>query len=174
MDKMKAINRWKHWDSLSDKNKKKDFFIVYTIIFAITAFAVYSYFLFSKKTLIVSGDGWKQHFTAFVYFGQYIRKIIRTLFIEHSLVVPQWNFNIGYGGDILTTLHYYVIGDPLDLLSVLCPKKYSAFLYSFLSVFRVYLSGLAFSAFCFYKKKKTSRIAVISGSLVYVFLPIHF
>lgn len=171
---MKAINRWKHWDSLSDKNKKKNFFILYTIVFAITAFAVYSYFLFSKKTLIVSGDGWKQHFTAFVYFGQYVREIIRTLFIEHSLVIPQWNFNIGYGGDILTTLHYYVIGDPLDLLSVLCPKKYSVFLFSFLSVFRVYLAGLAFSAFCFYKKKETSRIAVISGSLVYVFFTYTF
>ncbi len=171
---MKAINKWKHWDSLSDKNKKKNFFILYTIIFAITAFAVYSYFLFNKKTLIVSGDGWKQHFTAFVYFGQYVREIIRTLFIEHSLVIPQWNSNIGYGGDILTTLHYYVIGDPLDLLSVLCPKKYSAFLFSFLSVFRVYLAGLAFSAFCFYKKKKTSRIAVISGSLVYVFFTYTF
>ncbi len=57
----------------------------------------------------------------FVYFGQYGRTVLRTLLTEHQLVLPQWNFSLGYGGDILTTLHYYVIGDPLDLLSIACP-----------------------------------------------------
>jgi len=46
-------------------------------------------------------------------------------------VLPQWNFSLGYGGDILTTLHYYVIGDPLDLLSIACPTRYAVYLYSF-------------------------------------------
>ena len=99
--------------------------------------------LMKGRSLVVSGDGWKQHFTAFVYFGQYGRTVLRTLLTEHQLVLPQWNFSLGYGGDILTTLHYYVIGDPLDLLSIACPTRYAVYLYSFLSLFRLYLAGLA-------------------------------
>lgn len=53
----------------------------------------------------------------------------------------------GYGGDILTTLHYYVIGDPLDLLSIACPTRYAVYLYSFLSLFRLYLAGWASAPF---------------------------
>ena len=82
----------------------------------------------------------------FVYFGQYGRTVLRTLLTEHQLVLPQWNFSLGYGGDILTTLHYYVIGDPLDLLSIACPTRYAVYLYSFLSLFRLYLAGLGFGS----------------------------
>ena len=34
---------------------------------------------------------------------------------EHQPSLPMWDLHIGYGSDILTTLHYYVIGDPLTL-----------------------------------------------------------
>ena len=82
--------------------------------------------------------------------------------------MPQWDFSIGLGSDILTTLHFYAIGDPLDLLSIACPAKYAAYLYSLLSLFRLYLAGLSFGAFCFIKKQNhVSSITV--GSLVYVF-----
>lgn len=43
-----------------------------------------------------------------------------------------WDLNIGYGSDILTTLHYYVIGDPLTLLSVFFKSSQTEFLYEFL------------------------------------------
>lgn len=83
-------------------------------------------------------------------------------------MLPQWDFSIGLGSDILTTLHFYAIGDPLDLLSIACPAKYAAYLYSLLSLFRLYLAGLSFGAFCFIKKQNhVSSITV--GSLVYVF-----
>ncbi len=159
--------------NLSVKNSRSTFFFYYTALFILCASAVYCYFILNQRTLIFNSDGWKQHFTAFIYFGQYLRKIIRTLVTKHRFVVPQWNFHIGYGGDILTTLHYYVIGDPLNLLSVFAPKKYSVYLYVFLSVFRLYLAGIAFSVFCFYKNKY-SKTAVISGSLVYVFFTYSF
>ena len=43
-----------------------------------------------------------------------------------------WDMNIGYGSDILTTLHYYVIGDPLTLLSVFVPADKTEVLYEVL------------------------------------------
>lgn len=133
--------------------KRSQFFLIYTAAFLLCAAGVYACFIVKERSLVVSGDGWKQHFTAFVYFGQYGRTVLRTLLTEHQLVLPQWNFSLGYGGDILTTLHYYVIGDPLDLLSIACPTRYAVYLYSFLSLFRLYLAGLGFGAFCLYKSR---------------------
>ena len=139
------------------KNRSQ-LFLIYTAAFLLCAAGVYACFIVKGRSLVVSGDGWKQHFTAFVYFGQYGRTALRTLLTEHQLVLPQWNFSLGYGGDILTTLHYYVIGDPLDLLSIACPTRYAVYLYSFLSLFRLYLAGLGFGAFCRYKKQGAPRL----------------
>ncbi len=153
--------------------KRSSCFWLYTVAFLLCAAGVYACFLVRGRSLVVSGDGWKQHFTAFIYFGQYGRTALRTLLTEHHLVLPQWNFSLGYGGDILTTLHYYVIGDPLDLLSIACPTRYAVYLYSFLSLFRLYLAGLGFGAFCRYKKQG-APLAVAVGSVCYVFFTYSF
>ena len=78
-----------------------------------------------------------------------------------------WDLNIGYGSDILTTLHYYVIGDPLTLLSVFFKSSQTEFLYEFLIFLRIYLAGIAFSRYAFYHKN--SKQAVFMGSMIYVF-----
>ena len=146
----------------------RNFFLLYSGAFLICAALCYFWFIINKKSLIINSDGWRQHFAAFVYFGKYGREVLKTLFVTHKLVLPQWDFSIGLGSDILTTLHFYVIGDPLDLLSIACPAKYAAYLYSFLSLFRLYLAGLSFGAFCFVKKQ-SHITSVTVGSLVYVF-----
>ena len=69
--------------------------------------------------------------------------------------------------------HYYVIGDPLDLLSIACPTRYAVYLYSFLSLFRLYLAGLGFGAFCRYKKQG-APLPVAVGGVCYVFFTYSF
>ena len=71
------------------------------------------------------------------------------------------------GSDILTTLHYYVIGDPLTLLSVFVPEKNTEILYEILIFLRIYLAGITFSIYCFYRKNP--KQATFIGSLVYIF-----
>lgn len=156
--------------STTQKTHKKGgkFFLLYSVAFLICAALCYFWFIINKKTLIIQSDGWRQHFAAFVYFGKYGREVLHTLFEAHKLVLPQWDFSLGLGSDILTTLHFYVIGDPLDLLSIACPAKYAAYLYSILSLFRLYLAGLCFGAFCFVRKQRNIT-SVTVGSLVYVF-----
>lgn len=152
----------------TDKQNNLKFLVIYTVLFAIAALSVFGYFFFEKYTFITPGDGYKQHFKAFVYFGMYCREIIRTLINEHSLVIPQWSYSIGYGGDIFTTLHYYTIGDPLDLLSVFVPVKYSIYAYTLITLLRYYLSGLCFALYCKYRKVG-SNMAIAAGGLVYTF-----
>lgn len=82
--------------------------------------------------------------------------------------IPTWDFTIGQGSDIVTSLSYYGFGDPLSLLAIFVPTKYTWILYGFLIVLKMYLSGLAFIAMCLHFKKK-NPYAVLSGAIVYVF-----
>ena len=109
------------------KKRKADFYILYTIVFAAISLFIYCCFYLNGKSLIWSHDGVPQHINALAYYGKYLRNVLKTLVIDHKLSFPMWDMHIGYGSDILTTLHYYVIGDPLTLLSVFVPKKIQKF-----------------------------------------------
>ena len=79
------------------------------------------------------------HYITLEYWGKYLRQIIKELLIHHRLRIPTWDLHIGFGSDIVTTLHYYVIGDPLNLCAAFVPVRYTEYLYDFLCFFRYYL-----------------------------------
>ena len=132
--------------------KTNNYYLVYTVTFGVMALILYLFFYLNGKSLIWSHDGVPQHLNSLAYYGEYLREILRQLFIEHKLEIPMWDMHIGYGSDMLTTLHYYVIGDPLTLLSVFVPVDKTEYLYEFLIFFRIYLAGITFSSYCFYHK----------------------
>ena len=113
--------------ALSEETKKRWYYLLYTVMFCCTACCCFSWFLLSNRSLIWQMDGWSQHFKALVYYSAYLREILRHLAYDHSLIIPDWDFCIGEGGDILNALHYYVIGDPIALLSVFVPIRHMHF-----------------------------------------------
>lgn len=152
---------------LFSSKKKTDYYLIYTLIFGIFALILYLHFYLNGKSLIWSHDGVPQHLNSLAYYGEYLRKILHTVFVEHKLSIPMWDMHIGYGSDILTTLHYYVIGDPLTLLSVFVPAENTELLYEFLIFLRIYLAGIAFSKYAFYHKN--SKEATLFGVFLYIF-----
>lgn len=150
-----------------DKKRNIDFYLLYTLVFLAVALALYLKFFANGKSLVWSHDGVPQHLNSLAYYGKYLRKVLYTLFIEHKLSLPLWDMHIGYGSDILTTLHYYVIGDPLTLLSVFVPASKTEALYAFLIFLRIYLAGIAFSRYSFYHKN--SKQATFMGTMIYIF-----
>ena len=104
------------------RKTKKKYLMIYTLCFLITAALVFSAFYLNGQTFVWDSDGVTQHFNALIYYRSWLREILRNLFVEHRLEIPLWDLQIGYGSDILTTLHYYAYGDPLNLLSVFVPK----------------------------------------------------
>ena len=150
-----------------DKKRNIDFYLLYTLVFIAVALALYLKFFANGKSLVWSHDGVPQHLNSLAYYGKYLRKVLHTLFIEHKLSLPLWDMHIGYGSDILTTLHYYVIGDPLTLLSVFVPASKTEALYAFLIFLRIYLAGIAFSRYSFYHKN--SKQATFMGTMIYIF-----
>ena len=149
------------------KSGKRNYFILYTILFAAIMAAGLAVFFINGKSMIWKEDGFRQHYVALAYFGKWGREIIRNIFVHHTFEIPLWDFHIGYGSDILNTLHYYVIGDPLNLLSIAVPSTYTEYLYGILIVIRLYLAGISFSLYCF-EMKKSGR-AALAGTLNYVF-----
>lgn len=167
---MNIQNRKNMKNKRSNRNtngKNTEFYIVYTVVFLLIALFLYLRFYLNGKSLVWSHDGVPQHLNSLSYYGRYLRGILYTIFVEHRFSIPMWDLHIGYGSDILTTLHYYVIGDPLTLLSVFCPSSKTEILYEFLIFLRIYLAGIAFSRYCFYHKN--SRQATFMGCMIYIF-----
>ena len=150
-----------------DANKKQ-YYIAYTVLFLICVFFCFSWFFLSGRSLIWFPDGWHQHFRALVYYAQYLRSIVRSLLVDHKLVIPNWDFCIGEGSDVLRTMHYYVMGDPITLLSVFVPTVLMNHFYSASCILRLYLAGIAFSQLCFGTGLK-NRHGILAGALSYVF-----
>lgn len=146
--------------------KKRKYFAAYTLTAALFCGFICLLFLISHKSMVWSSDGVKQHYTCLAYYGTHLRTILRNIFVEHRFEIPMWDLHIGYGADILTTLHYYTIGDPLNLLSVFVPQRYTEFLYGFLILLRIYLAGAAFSLYCLYHKNRP--FPVLLGAMIYI------
>ena len=128
------------------------YFFRYTAIYLILSAIIFTQFLIFRKALVWDPDGIAQHYVGFVYYGVYLRKIIKSL-LAGSLVIPQFDLSIGMGNDIFTSLHYYGIGDPLNLVSALVPSKYAAYacLPALLSC------GVCLCAACKIQKAKQNR-----------------
>ena len=136
-------------------NSKKKFYFLYSGIFALFSLLILFFYYSQGKSLIdFYGDGFRQHYRALLYYADLLKEIFAGLLKDGKLIIPQWDFSIGEGSDILTTLHYYGIGDPVLFLSVFCPDRYMYLFYDISVFVRMYLSGIAFSLLAFYKEKK--------------------
>ena len=149
------------------KTKKHAYLISYTVLFCIVSILVFWYFPVFHKSFIWQQDGLKQHYNGLLYYSKYLKKIISVLMNQHKLTLPMWDFSIGYGSDIITTLHYYAIGDPLTLISAFVPVSVMEYFYAFLFFLRSYIGGLGFSKLSL--SRGNSRFYTLIGALIYCF-----
>lgn len=144
--------------------KKRKYYLHYTVFFTITFCLAYSFFFTKSKSFIRAYDGIDQQYVFFVFIGKWLRQIIADLFFNHTFSVPLWTYEIGYGADVITSANA-IIGDPFNLLSVLCPIRYAEYLFCAISIFKMYLTGIVFSKFAFYFKQE--QFPTLCGALLY-------
>lgn len=149
------------------KNDRYKVYGLYTIAFLIISAVIFSQFIYYGKTMIEYHDSLQQYYAGFQYFVGYVHKAIKTLFSTGHLSLPMWDASIGMGGDVLTALNYYVIGDPINLIGVCFPQSALPVVYQILILFRLYLAGVLFIAFC--KKIGYNKIYVVLGASMYSF-----
>lgn len=155
-------------ETLREKISKKNFLhyifyylLPYTVAFLILQFIVFYAFRISDKSFVWGVDGINQHYPVLQYYGQFLKNLIG------GKGMPMVDFSVGMGFDILTTLNYYAIGDPLTLLTVFSNPDNMERLYQFLIVLRFYLAGISFLLYCYHVKKK--GFPSVLGGLIYVF-----
>jgi uncharacterized membrane protein YfhO len=160
----------KKYTTYNNENQRRaQFFMFYTYIFIFLCIVAFCWYVADRTTFISTGEGWEQYYKAMVYYSNYLKTFFRNIIISHKFVLPEWDFSIGEGSDILQTLHYCVIGDPLVFFCVLIPIKYMWIFYTLIGILRLYFSGIAFSHLCFYTIKKVGRVAVMAGAFSYAF-----
>lgn len=157
-------------------NRRLRYVLAYTILYLILAGLLVLFFKLQNRSLVYHADAWRQHLRALAYYGKWLRGNLWHLVHDHSLTAQAWSFGLGYGSDVLTTLHYYCIGEPLTALTVFVPERFTKYYFEFLILLRPYLAGLSFSAYAEYmigrkQIRSTSAISfpILCGSLCYVF-----
>lgn len=95
--------------------------LAYTALFALLMGIWAAIFALNGQSFIQYGDTLKQHYPFLVYYGRWLRQAVRCVLTGAAM--PTWDFSIGYGADIITTLSYYGLGDPLDLLAAFVPGR---------------------------------------------------
>ena len=157
------------WEScFKEESRKRYYYLAYTVLFLICVLLCFFWFLFTGRSLIWEWDGWDQYIRALVYYSQFLKNILRSLLSEHRLVIQDWDFYIGEGSDIINTLHYYVLGDPVAFLSLLVPSRLIPCFIFISCILRMYIAGIVFSELCFGTGVK-NRYGTAAGSLTYVF-----
>lgn len=154
--------------------KGKKGYLLYTCLFAVMCIAAFYPFLAEGKGFVWGAgveDGLSQHFSALSYYGRWLREVVGN-FLHGNFEIPMWNMALGYGADILATLNYYAVGDPLNLLYGFVSEEHTEMMYHFMILFRMYLAGLAFILYS--KKMKKRTFGTVMGALVYVFCGFSF
>lgn len=163
-------------------NRRLRYVLAYTILYLILAGLLVLFFRLQNRSLVYHADAWRQHLRALAYYGKWLRGNLWHLLHDHSLTPQAWSFGLGYGSDVLTTLHYYCIGEPLTALSVFVPERFTKYYFEFLILLRPYLAGLSFSAYAEYTISRkqlhgtgsctttgSGSFPILCGALCYVF-----
>ena len=151
------------------KEQRKYCYGVYTLMFLLMCIVAFLPFFTEGKSFVWGAgveDGLSQHFSALAYYGEALREFFRKLLAGHPKLV-MWDMSLGYGADILSTLNYYAIGDPLNLLYGFVSPKNTETMYNFMIVLRMYLAGITFIMYA--RKMKKRSYGTVIGALVYVF-----
>lgn len=151
------------WESAKPSRAGKSCYRAYTCLFIPLAVLVLAGLLLGGRELIWNVDGLNQYYPLFIYEGEWIRGIVSGLLSGQGLNVPLWEWNSGYGSDVLTTFDTFL--DPLNLVSAITPPAISEWVFQLLVVVRMYLAGLAF---VFYAKTRgENRTGIVLGALLY-------
>lgn len=137
----------------------------YSLWFVFIAIIVFNPFWRKGLSLIWNIDGVGQYYPAFLYVGKWLRNQFSGLSFING--IQKFDLGIAMGENIISSLNYYGFGDPLNLLSIFSDLENGAYIFSAMIILRLYLSGLAFMAYCHYMK--LDELLAKIGALAYAF-----
>ena len=135
----------------------------YTALWFLCAGVICIVFRVNERSLIWETDGVPQHFISFNYLCEWLRSLL----VEHRFP-GFFNYTMGQGLDILTTLDSYDFTDPVSVLAALVFPMTRVQRYTLMVFLKLYLTGVSFLLYCVAKESK-NRFAVLAGAIAYTF-----
>lgn len=151
---------------LQNKLKSKQgaiYFIVYSVSWLFCSLLIYGIFRVNGKSFLWEIDGVYQHFSSFNYLCDYLSSLIT----EHK-PLSFFNYTLGQGADILTTLNSYDFTDPISIVSAMIFPLSRPARYTLMIFIKLYLTGLAFSCYCSSIEIR-DKTAILAGAIAYTF-----
>ena len=150
---------------IEKKSLLKNVYAKYSLLFCLLVpLCFFQFFVYGKSFLV--HDGLNEHTAFLAFYGQWLRNIVSNIF-HGKFTIPTFSFSLGFGADVVSTLNWFCLGDPLNLFSVFVPKEGAYVLFVILAILRLYLMGIAFIIFC--RKKTFFNASVVFGALAYAF-----
>ena len=150
----------------TDNVGRKRWWMVYSLGFAALALAHAWPFLKSGTYFIWGADGYSQMYPVFCYFVSYVRQMLAGL-AHGRLSLPLYDFTLGLGGDILSTLNWHGFGNPFYLLGLLAPENKLPLAFSLIVEVQYFLAGLFFMGYC--RKMGLRGFGPVLGAWLYAF-----
>lgn len=141
---------------------KKIYWFTYTFLFILFAGFIFLSFILKGNSFVRAADGFDQTYPVLVYIGEYLRDVLR-----NGFPIKQYDFSLGFGESIITSISWLGFGDIFTIFSVFVPKEYTEYLFDFIILLKLYFSGITFSCYCIYHNKKKKYI--LTGALFYAF-----
>lgn len=144
-----------------EKFKKAKVFLIYTLIFGIIELFLILVFKKYDKQFIWNADGLDQHIVNLKYFRELLLEFLKTGHLS------TFTWNVGAGFNLFSNFAYYLFGDFFSYLTIFFSEDKIELAYNMLIVIRMYFIGIAFLAYC--KYKRTKEFPALIGALMYTF-----
>ena len=122
---------------------------------------MYLALLVTGQSMVWDIDGRQQYYQQMVYLGNYLREFFSGLFRAQP-AFRFYDFSIGLGEGVILAARLH----RLDVLSAVFPAGMTGIAYSIVMLLQLYLSGIAFSLYCRYRK--VDDRAILIGIIVYL------
>lgn len=160
-EKIFSVLKNRYQDFMANKPKTQPlYFIIYTIMFFITAACVFFPFIEHDNSIVWMHDAISYYIPRIHYFINYVHECIAQL-LKGDFNFPSYSFRIGLGNTV--PLSY----EPVYWLFALFDSSHVEAAYNIITLLRFFLAGLSASILFLYYKR--GYFESLLGSLMYTF-----
>lgn len=165
-DSMPEVKGWTKAKLLCKRfaNRHPDltYILVYTACFLVILSCVFAVNFSAGKGFIWRIDGKSQYLPYMEYTADYLRDMMKR-FSQGNFTIKMYDFSIGMGEDVRAVVRIH----PTEFLAAFFKTSQLEKLYNYLMIFRFWLAGLSFFAYCRYRG--ISRRNTLVASFTYIF-----
>lgn len=145
------------------EHKKNNYFLIFTALFIISWMAAHICLMSAGKSLVYGDDSLSIYYEILQHRKSLFQNFITDLFQNGKFAIPWNNYNLSQNDNLFCLMGLEIFDIPLFLAD---ETKFE-FLFSLMTILRLYFAGIAFSLYCF--RMKNPKRYTLLGALLYTF-----